>query len=108
MKKISENKYPKSAKLFTFCRKALSLKYQGNVKIIDQDIGAILNFDPADCSHWKKGKKNINSLKPINTIANFLQIDSRLLFDLALGKKVLEESYFELGACMIFNLTINH
>ena len=59
MKKISENKYPKSAKLFTFCRKALSLKYQGNVKIIDQDIGAILNFDPADCSHWKRNNQTI-------------------------------------------------
>ena len=107
MKKIVENKYPESAILFKFCRAALSLKYQGNVKIIDQDIGAILDFDPADCSHWKKGKKNIRTLKSINAIANFLNIDNRLLFDLALGRKNLEEVYFEFEKCGNFKFNNN-
>ena len=59
MKKVEANRYPHSATLFRFCKEALEIRYDGNVKVIDQDVGAILGYDPADCSHWKKGKKNI-------------------------------------------------
>ena len=31
-------------------------------KLHDQEIGAILDFNPSDCSHWKKGEKNIKSI----------------------------------------------
>ncbi len=95
MKKIEANRYPHSATLFRFCKEALEIRYEGNVKVIDQDVGAILGYDPADCSHWKKGKKNIRSLPTLRTIADHFNIDERLLIDIAAGKIGLEEAVFE-------------
>lgn len=95
MKKTAENRYPHAATLFKFCKEALEIRYEGNVKVIDQDVGAILNYDPADCSHWKKGKKNIRALATLRSIADHLAIDERLLIDIAAGKVTLEEAVFE-------------
>lgn len=95
MKKTAENRYPHSATLFRFCKEALEIRYDGNVKVIDQDVGAILGYDPADCSHWKKGKKNIRALATLRSIADHLSIDERLLIDIASGKIGLEEAVFE-------------
>ncbi len=95
MKKTAENRYPHSATLFKFCKEALELRYDGNVKVIDQDVGAILNYDPADCSHWKKGKKNIRALSVLRSIATHLSVDERLLIDIAGGKIGLDEAVFE-------------
>ncbi len=95
MKKIAENRYPNAATLFRFCKEALEIRYEGNVKVIDQDVGAILGYDPADCSHWKKGKKNIRSLNTLRTIADHLAIDERLLIDIAAGKVGFDEAIFE-------------
>jgi hypothetical protein len=95
VKKTAENRYPHAATLFKFCKEALEIRYEGNVKVIDQDVGAILNYDPADCSHWKKGKKNIRALATLRSIADHLAIDERLLIDIAAGKVTLEEAVFE-------------
>lgn len=95
MKKVEANRYPHSATLFKFCKEALEIRYEGNVKVIDQDVGAILGYDPADCSHWKKGKKNIRSLSTLRSIADHLNIDERLLIDIAAGKIGLDEAVFE-------------
>ncbi len=95
MKKTAENRYPHAATLFKFCKEALEIRYEGNVKVIDQDVGAILGYDPADCSHWKKGKKNIRALATLRSIADHLAIDERLLIDIAAGKVSLEEAVFE-------------
>lgn len=95
MKKTAENRYPHSATLFKFCKEAMEIRYEGNVKVIDQDVGAILGYDPADCSHWKKGKKNIRSLATLKSIADHLHIDERLLIDIVAGKIGLEEAIFE-------------
>jgi hypothetical protein len=95
MKKTAENRYPHAATLFKFCKEALEIRYEGNVKVIDQDVGAILGYDPADCSHWKKGKKNIRALATLRSIADHLNIDERLLIDIASGKVGLEEAVFE-------------
>ena len=104
MKKIAENRYPHSATLFRFCKEALEIRYEGNVKVIDQDVGAILGYDPADCSHWKKGKKNIRSLSTLRTIADHLSIDERLLIDIAAGKVGLDEAIFEYRGYGAFGL----
>jgi hypothetical protein len=88
-------RYPKSAELFVFCKEALSIKHNHEVKVIDQHVGAILGFDPADCSHWKRGKKNIKSLQTINAIAKHLQVDSRIVVDLISGRSDLGESLQE-------------
>ncbi len=95
MKKIAENRYPHSATLFKFCKEALEIRYEGNVKVIDQDVGAILGYDPADCSHWKKGKKNIRALSTLRAIADHLSIDERLLIEIAAGKVGFDEAVFE-------------
>lgn len=104
MKKIAENRYPNSATLFRFCKEALEIRYEGNVKVIDQDVGAILGYDPADCSHWKKGKKNIRALSTLRTIADHLSIDERLLIDIASGKVGLDEAIFEYRGYGAFGL----
>lgn len=104
MKKTEENRYPNSATLFKFCKEALEIRYDNNVKVIDQDVGAILGYDPADCSHWKKGKKNIRALGTLRSIAGHLNIDERLLIDIASGKVGLEEAVFEFRGYGAFTL----
>src|SRR5210317_2210482 len=95
MKKVEVNRYPHSATLFKFCKEALEIRYEGNVKVIDQDVGSILGYDPADCSHWKKGKKNIHALSTLRSIADHLSLDENLLVEIAAGKIGLEEALFE-------------
>ncbi|MFK7873777.1 MAG: ImmA/IrrE family metallo-endopeptidase [Oligoflexales bacterium] len=92
---VGENRYQNSAALFRFCKEALESRHQGQVKVIDQDVGAILGYDPADCSHWKRGKKNIKSLPTLRSIANHLKIDEKILIDLTAGRVELEEALFE-------------
>lgn len=95
MKRTDENRYLQSADLFKFCKEALNFKHNFEVKVIDQHVGAILGFDPADCSHWKKGKKNIKALDSVKAIAQHLDADERDIFDIILGRKNLEEALEE-------------
>lgn len=108
MKKIEANRYPNSATLFKFCKEALGIRYEGNVKVIDQDVGAILGYDPADCSHWKKGKKNIRALATLRSIAEHLNIDERLLIEIASGQIGLDEAVFEYRGYGTTNLSGRH
>jgi hypothetical protein len=105
MKKVEANRYPHSATLFKFCKEALEIRYDGNVKVIDQDVGAILGYDPADCSHWKKGKKNIRSLTTLRSIADHLNVDESLLIDITSGKVTLDEAVFEFKGYGDFTLS---
>ena len=108
MKKTVENRYPHSATLFKFCKEALEIRYEGNVKVIDQDVGSILGYDPADCSHWKKGKKNIHALSTLRSIADHLSLDENLLVEIAAGKIGLEEALFEYRGYGAFGLDNKH
>lgn len=94
MKKDVPVKYPHSANLFQFCRKVLDHKF-GGVRVIDQDVGQILGFDPADCSHWKKGKKNIRSIQAMKAIAEHLGVDERLIVEVASGEMSDGEAFHE-------------
>ncbi len=94
MKAVTDVKYPNAANLFSFCRKILDHKY-GGVRVIDQDVGQILGFDPADCSHWKKGKKNIRSIQAMKSIADHLGVDEDLVVDVASGELTVPEAYYE-------------
>ena len=94
MKNEPEIKYPHSANLFRFCRRILDHKY-GGIRVIDQDVGQILGFDPADCSHWKKGKKNIRSIQAMKSIAGQLEIDEKLVVDVAIGELNEQEAFHE-------------
>ncbi|MFZ9520266.1 MAG: ImmA/IrrE family metallo-endopeptidase [Silvanigrellaceae bacterium] len=95
MKRTDENRYPQSAELFKFCKEALNIKHAYEVKVIDQHVGAILGFDPADCSHWKKGKKNIKSLETVKAIAQHLDVSERNILDIIAGRSDVEEALHE-------------
>lgn len=95
MKRTDENRYPQSADLFKFCKEALNIKHAFEVKVIDQHVGAILGFDPADCSHWKKGKKNIRSLETVKAIAQHLDADEREILDIITGRTDVEDALYE-------------
>ena len=60
---LSQVRYPNSVSLFLFCRHVLDHKF-GGIRVIDQDIGQILGFDPADCSHWKRAKRTFGLSMP--------------------------------------------
>jgi hypothetical protein len=94
VKKVAEVKYPNSASLFQFCRRVLDHKF-GGIRVIDQDVGQILGFDPADCSHWKKGKKNIRSIQAMKSIAEHLGVDEKLVVDVASGDLDDTEAFYE-------------
>lgn len=88
-------RYPQSIKLFQFCKEALNVKHGYEVKIIDQHVGALLGFDPADCSHWKKGKKNVKSIHAIQSIADYLGTDASIISNILSQKMDVEESLQE-------------
>lgn len=92
--KVSEVKFPHSAALFQLCRRILDHKL-GGIRVIDQDVGQILGFDPADCSHWKKGKKNIRSIYAMKSIAEHLGVDERLVVEVAAGDMNDTEAFYE-------------
>src|SRR5687768_127900 len=86
-------KFPNSAQLFKFCQKVLS--DQKGKKIHDQEVGSILNFNPSDCSHWKKGEKNVKSVFALEKLSKALQVEITLIHDLASGAIGLDEAYFD-------------
>lgn len=94
MKKLAVLKYPNSASLFRLCRRVLEQKLSSS-RIHDHDIGKLLNFDPADCSHWKNGHKNIVSLLAIRSLSRQLEIDEKILIDLVHGDLDEDEAFFE-------------
>lgn len=93
MKHPSENKCYNSMHLFKFCQKILA--DQKKSKIHDQEVGSILNFNPSDCSHWKKGAKNIKSVFSLNQLATYLHIEPSLVYDIASGLTTVNEAYYE-------------
>lgn len=99
----ADQKYPHSANLFQFCRAVLDRKF-GGIRVIDQDVGQILGFDPADCSHWKKGKKNIKSIQAMKKIADHLGVDESLVIDVAAGEITNSEALFEVDGYGSFSL----
>ncbi|APJ04220.1 ImmA/IrrE family metallo-endopeptidase [Silvanigrella aquatica] len=92
---VENNRFPHSAELFKFCKEVLNIKKSSSEKITDQDVGALLGFDPADCTHWKYGRKNIKSIQNINQLAKALEVDPRNLIDISLGKNVLFDALLE-------------
>jgi hypothetical protein len=105
VKKLEDNRYPHSAELFRFCKEALALKHNNEVKVIDGHVGALLDFDPADCSHWKRGKKNIKSSDSLQTLSNALQVDMSLLSDLVSGRTNVESALLEYKGLGEFDLS---
>lgn len=93
MKRAGDAKFPNSVQLFKFCQKVLV--GHNNGKVHDQTIGQILGFNPSDCSHWKRGEKNVKSVFALSKLARALKVESSLIHDLANGVIKLEEAWYE-------------
>lgn len=92
-KQLGSSRYPHSANLFKFTHMVLSHQKEGRVN--NKDIGLILDFKPSDCSHWKRGTKNIKTVTDLNKIAEYLNVDNALIYDMASGEMGFEEACFE-------------
>lgn len=93
MKRAGTAKFPNSVQLFKFCHKVL-IHQRGN-KVRDQEVGSILNFNPSDCSHWKRGEKNVRSVFSLAKLAEALSVEVALIHDVASGAVGVDEAYFE-------------
>ena len=93
MKRSGTVKFPNSVQLFKFCQKVLT--NQRGAKIRDQEVGAILSFNPSDCSHWKRGEKNVKSVFALAKLSEALGVEAGLIHDVASGHANLDEAYFE-------------
>jgi hypothetical protein len=82
-----------SALLFQFCQKIMS--DHSKKKVYDQDVGSILGFSPSDCSHWKKGGKNVSSIDYLLTLSEFLKVDELIISDIIFGHSSLEEALYD-------------
>lgn len=68
---------------------------RGNKRVNDQEIGGILDFNPSDCSHWKRGEKSVRSVFSLAKLASTLKVEAGLIHDLATGNAGLDEAFFE-------------
>lgn len=93
MKRSGAAKFPNSVQLFKFCQKVMM--HQKGGKVRDQEVGAILNFNPSDCSHWKRGEKNVRSVFALAKLADTLGVEIGLIHDVSSGAVNLEEAFFE-------------
>ncbi|MFK7872691.1 MAG: hypothetical protein AB8C84_05895 [Oligoflexales bacterium] len=93
MRRTGSVKFPSSMQLFKFCHKVLVLR--SDRKVHDQEVGQILGFSPSDCSHWKRGEKNVRSIFALEKLAHGLVTDIGLIHDLAVGHITLDEAWYE-------------
>ncbi|NBX17424.1 MAG: hypothetical protein EBR09_08675 [Proteobacteria bacterium] len=95
MRKASEAlRFPQSAVLFRFCLRVLEeRKPEG--KVHDQDVGNILDYNPSDTSHWKRGKKAVRSIFALEALSRALDVDVELIEDVASGTLDFDEAWFE-------------
>lgn len=94
MKRSETVKFPNSIQLFKFCQKVM-VHQRGNKKVNDQEIGNILEFNPSDCSHWKRGEKSVRSVFALAKLSETLNVEASLIHDLASGAAGLDEAFFE-------------
>ena len=94
MKKSEAVKFPNSIQLFKFCHKLL-VQQSGNQRVNDQELGNILEYNPSDCSHWKRGEKNVKSVFALAKLSDALNVEPSIIHDLAFGTTTLDEAYFE-------------
>jgi len=105
MKRSGAVKFPNSVQLFKFCQKVLMS--QRGVKVHDQEVGQILSFNPSDCSHWKRGEKNVRSVFSLAKLAEALQVETTLVHDVASGAVGLDEAFYEWQESNAFKALLN-
>ena len=86
-KEVDEGRFQNAAVLFRFCQSVLEYRRRisGGEKVYDQDVGNLLNFNPSDTSHWKKGKKALRSIYALEILAYKLDIDHAVVCDVSQG-----------------------
>ncbi len=93
MRKLQDNvRFPQSIQLFRFCFRILEIR-KPDEKIHDQDLGTILDFNPSDTSHWKRGKKAIRNVQALENLSKTLEVDQEIIQDLADGVIDLDEAW---------------
>ena len=101
MKLAKTAKFPHSVQLFRFCQQVLSQRKRG--KVHDQEVGAILGFNPSDCSHWKRGKKNVRSVFALEKLAEALEVEISLIYDIVSGLIGIDEALYEFNQARDFH-----
>jgi hypothetical protein len=95
MRKASDNqRFPQSAVLFKFCLQVLESR-RTETKVHDQDVGNILDYNPSDTSHWKRGKKAVRSIFALEALSRELDVDIELIEDVASGNIDFDEAWFD-------------
>lgn len=95
MRKGAETqRFPQSALLFRFCLRVLETRKSGE-KVHDQAVGNILEYNPSDTSHWKRGKKAVRSIYALEALSQTLDVDVDTIQDLADGVIDFEEAWFD-------------
>lgn len=92
IKKDTTISFPQSIQLFKFCLRVLELR-RPHEKNNDHDLGAILDFTPADTTHWKKGRKRIYKDEHFEELAKQLDVHLEIIQDLADGETDIDESW---------------
>ena len=85
-------RFPHSVALFKFCFKILELRRPSH-KIHDQDLGQIMDFNPSDTSHWKRGKKCVKHIPVLENISSILDVDLEIIQDIADGLIDIDEAW---------------
>lgn len=95
MRKTAETqRFPHSALLFRFCLRVLETRRKGS-KVHDQEVGNILQYNPSDTSHWKRGKKAVRSVYALEALAQALDVDIEIIQDIVDGTLDFEEAWLD-------------
>jgi hypothetical protein len=95
MRKSAETqRFQNSALLFKFCLRVYEAK-SPDKKVHDQEIGNILNYNPSDTSHWKRGKKSVKSIYAHEALSKALEVDLEIIQDLSEGVLDADEAWFD-------------
>lgn len=93
-KNTDTQRFPHSALLFRFCLKVLETRRKGE-KVHDQEVGNILQYNPSDTSHWKRGKKSVRSVYALEALAQTLDVDIEIFQDIVDGSLDFDEAWLD-------------
>ncbi len=87
-------RFPHSALLFRFCLRVMETRRRG-AKVHDQEVGNILQYNPSDTSHWKRGKKAVRSVYALEALSQTLDVDIETIQDIVDGGLDFEEAWLD-------------
>ena len=93
-KNTDAQRFPHSALLFRFCLRVLEARKRGS-KVHDQEVGNILQYNPSDTSHWKRGKKAVRSVYALEALSQTLDVDIETVQDIVDGVVDFEEAWLD-------------